>query len=196
MIIKVKLPGALYAEILRDLERPHPFAAERVGFVTGRMGTLEDGLLLLLTGYRSIPDCEYVNDPNVGARIGSDAITWAMQAAYHGRPRREGVFHVHLHGHRGGQPGMSGTDRPEDSAGWSLGSSPSGRDAAHGIIILSLNHGSAWVLLPGRDASMPMRPCMAVHRLSPIGVFDSMGERAMESRGPLLLKAVLSTGSD
>lgn len=148
MKILIKLTGALHADMLHDLTRKHPFAAERVGFVTVRIGTLaDDGRLILLTGYYPIPDSDYVNDPSVGARIGNDAITWAMQVAYHGCPRREGVFHVHLHGHRG-ETGMSGVDSREIPP-MIPGFQGVGRDAPHGIIILSLNHGSAWVWLPG-----------------------------------------------
>jgi hypothetical protein len=51
-------------------------------------------------------------DHIVGARIGSEALTWAMQAVYHGRPAREGIFHIHLHAHRG-ETGMSETDQRE-----------------------------------------------------------------------------------
>jgi hypothetical protein len=173
MTITLKVPGALFAEILRDLERPHPFAAERVGFVTGRTGTLADGRLILLTGYYSIPDHEYVDDPSVGARIGSTAITWAMQAAYYGRPRREGVFHIHLHGHHG-RTGMSGTDRREIPP-MIPGFRSVGRDAAHGIIILSLNHGSAWVWLPGEQESA-LAMAMAIIG-SPVIVFAQEEER-------------------
>src|SRR5713226_3783448 len=148
MKVIVKLTGALHAEILRDLTRRHPFAAERVGFVSARIGTLvDDGRLILLTRYHSIPDDEYVNDPSVGARIGSAAITWAMQAAYHGRPQREGVFHIHLHGHRG-ETGMSGVDNREIPP-MIPGFQSVGRDAVHGFVILSLDHGSTWVWLPG-----------------------------------------------
>ena len=89
MRIKIKLTGALHAEIIRDLARPHPFAAERVGFVSGRMGTLADnGRLVLLTRYHSIPDDQYLDDPSVGARIGSEAITWAILAASYTTPHR------------------------------------------------------------------------------------------------------------
>ena len=52
MKIIIKLTGALHAEILQDLSRVHPFSAERVGFVSGRIGTLDDdGRLVLLTRY-------------------------------------------------------------------------------------------------------------------------------------------------
>lgn len=172
-MIKIKLTGALHAEILRDLERRHPFAAERVGFVTGRMGTLADGQLILLTSYHSIPDHEYVDDPSVGARIGSDAITWAMQAAYHGRPTREGVFHIHLHGHRG-RAGMSGTDSREIPC-MIPGFQSVGRDAAHGIVILSLNHGSTWVWLPGQPEPA-QAASMAVIGF-PVGAFERGREK-------------------
>lgn len=167
-MIKIKLTGALHAEILRDLERPHPFAGERIGFVTGRMGTLVDGKLIILTGYHVIPDHEYIKDPKVGARIGSEAITWAMQAAYHGRPKREGVFHIHLHGHHG-QTGLSGVDRREVPP-MIPGFQSVGREAAHGIIILSLDHGSAWVWLPGQQEFMEATSMAVIG--SPIGVFD------------------------
>lgn len=168
-MIKVKLTGTLHAEILQDLARPHPFAAERAGFVSGRTGTLpNNGRLILLTGYHSIPDAEYVRDSSVGCRIGSEAVTWAMQAAYHARPRREGIFHVHLHAHRG-ETGMSGVDSREIPP-MIPGFQSVGRDAAHGIIILSLNHGSTWVWLP-RQQEPEQAASMAVIG-SPIGVFQ------------------------
>jgi hypothetical protein len=170
MRIKIKLTGALHAEIIRDLARPHPFAAERVGFVSGRMGTLADnGRLVLLTRYHSIPDDQYLDDPSVGARIGSEAITWAMQAAFHGRPAREGIFHIHLHGYRG-ETGMSGTDNREIPR-LIPGFQSVGRDAPHGIIILSLDHGSGWVWLPGDKH--PVQAISIAVIGAPLAVFDS-----------------------
>jgi hypothetical protein len=168
MMIKIKLTGALHAEMLQDLRRPHPFAAERVGFVTGRTGTLAAGRLILLTGYHVIPDDQYLEDRKVGARIGSAAITWAMQAAYHGRGVREGVFHIHLHGHNG-RTGMSNTDSREIPSMIS-GFRSVGREAAHGIIILSTNHGTAWVWLPGSDDLVQASSISVIG--SPIAVFE------------------------
>lgn len=173
MIIKIKLTGTLHEEMLHDLKRPHPFAAERIGFTTGRISTLENGRLILLTRYHVIPDHQYMKDNKVGARIGSEAITWAMQAAYHGRGAREGVFHIHLHGHRG-QTGMSGTDSREIPP-MVAGFKSVGREAAHGIIILSLNHGSAWVWLPGCDDSLQAASISVIG--TPVAVFDQGDER-------------------
>lgn len=168
MKTEIKLNGALYAEIIQDLTRPHPFAAERVGFVFCRRGSLADqGSLILLTRYHSIPDNQYIDDPAVGARIGSEAMTWAMQAVYHGRPAREGIFHIHLHGHRG-ETGMSGTDAREIPR-LMPGFQSVGREAPHGIIILSADHGSGWVWLRG-SAEPVHADCVSVIG-APVGVF-------------------------
>jgi hypothetical protein len=169
MKVEIKLNGALYAKIIRDLARPHPFAAERVGFVLCRLGSLADlGCLILLTRYHSIPDNQYMKDHTVGARISSEALTWAMQAVYYGRPGREGIFHIHLHGHRG-ETGMSGTDRHEIPK-LMPGFQSVGREAAHGIIILSADHGSGWVWLRG-SAEPVQADCVSVIG-TPVGVFE------------------------
>jgi len=152
MNIRLKMSGTLYGAVMRDLERPHPFAAERVGFVSGRLGSLADGgKLVLLTRYHSIPDDRYLDDPHVGARINSEAITSAMQTVYHDRSTHEGIFHVHLHLHRG-EPRPSPTDWREIPK-MMPGFQAVGRQAAHGMILLSADHGSAWVWLPGQSES-------------------------------------------
>lgn len=169
MNLEIKMAGALYGEILRDLRRSHPFAAERVGFVFGRLGTIsEGGKLILLTRYHAIPDEQYIEDDAVGARIGSDAMTWAMQAVYHGRLAREAIFHIHLHPFTG-ETGMSGTDRREIPR-LIPGFQAVGREAPHGIIILSTDHGSGWVWLPGTQESMPVRSISVIG--NPVGVFE------------------------
>jgi hypothetical protein len=154
------------------LARQHPFAAERVGFVFGRLGSLADqGRLILLNHYHPIPDGQYLTDSTVGARIGSDALTWAMQAVYHRRPTREGIFHIHLHRHRG-EPEMSTADMRETPK-LVPGFRSVGRDAAHGIIILSSDHGSGWVWLPG--GSEPIRADRISVIGAPVGVFEREG---------------------
>jgi hypothetical protein len=169
MNVAIKMTGQLYDEIRRDLERPHPFAFERVGFVFGKIGTASDaGRLVLLTRYHAIPDDHYLDDPTVGARIGPDAMTWAMQTVYHGRPEREGIFHIHMHA-LPGETGMSRTDAREVPP-MIPGFQSVGRDAAHGILILSLDHGSGWVRLPG---SKELVPCSTMSVIgAPVRVFD------------------------
>jgi hypothetical protein len=150
MRLKIKLTGPLFSQIVHDLARPHPFAAERAGFVFGRIGSLvNNGKVIIFTRYHSIPDDQYMDDPTVGARIGGAALTWAMQAVHSGRPAREGIFHVHMHRHTG-EPRMSKIDNrdiPQLMPGF-RSVSPS---AAHGIVLLSLDHGSVWVWLPDHD---------------------------------------------
>jgi hypothetical protein len=165
----IKMTGALYAEMLGDLARPHPFAGERVGFVLGRYGSLgNSSFLVLLHRYYSIPNHQYIADHAVGARIGKEAITWGMQAAYRGRPMREGVFHVHLHAHKG-KTDMSGVDRretPEVVRGFRT----VGADAIHGILILSLDHAAGWVWLPGsNELAVAASVCVIGH---PIQIFE------------------------
>jgi hypothetical protein len=165
----IKMTGALHNAMMSDLKRPHPFAAERVGFVFGKIGSQVDGgRLILLTRYHSIPDEQYVDDDSVGARIGSDALTWAMQAVYHSRPNREGIFHIHLHAHNG-ETGMSRTDKRETPK-LIPGFQSVGRDAAHGIIILSLDHGTGWVWT--RNSEEPTHAARISVIGAPIEVFE------------------------
>jgi len=169
MSISIKLTGGLHREMVTDLARPHPFAAERAGFAFGRVGSLSnESKVILLCLYHSIPDNQYVDDPTVGARIGSEAITWAMQAVYYGRPGREGIFHVHMHPHRG-RTGMSGVDRRELPR-LMPGFQAVGRDAAHGIIILSLDHGAGWVWLPGSKEPVAASTVSVIGK--PLRVFE------------------------
>jgi len=169
MTVEIRMTGSLYEQIHQDLGRSHPFAAERIGFVFGRVGSLADeGRLVLLTRYHSIPDDQYIEDETVGARIGSDAMAWAMQAVYHARPRREGIFHIHLHPHRG-ETGMSGTDRREIPK-LMPGFQSVGRAAAHGIIILSRDHGAGWVWLPGQKEPIAADTISVIGK--PLGVFE------------------------
>ena len=173
-MVQIRMTGSLYERITTDLARPHPFAAERVGFAFGRIGTLaEEGRLVLLTRYHSIPDDQYIEDERVGARIGSDALTWAMQAVYHGRPSREGIFHVHVHPHAG-KTGMSRTDAREIPK-LMPGFQSVGREAAHGIIILSRDHGAGWVLLPTRKEPVEAHVISVIGKS--LGVFEKGAAR-------------------
>lgn len=163
MSVHIKIPGQLYQEMLADLKRPHPFAGERVGFVFGRAARSTDGhSLLLLTRFHSIPDGHYVRDDEVGARIGRDAMAWAMQAVHGGRARREGLFHIHLHDHLG-PPHASKVDAVELPR-MIPGFRSVNAEAPHGIIILSLDHGSGWVWLPESEEAA------RAQRISVIGV--------------------------
>lgn len=102
-----KIPRALLLAALADLERPHPFAGERLGFFSFRQSLEAAEPLLLCFEYHSIPDDHYVEDYSVGGRIGGAAIQAAMGRAYN---TGAGQLWVHTHG-RNGMPWVSPTDR-------------------------------------------------------------------------------------
>jgi hypothetical protein len=145
MTWSIRITSQMLAEVRLDLARRHPFAAERVGFVFARMGN-RDGpeIQILPTGYTPIADDEYVDDPEVGARIDSAAIRRAMQTSL---SQGAGVFHVHMHEHKG-RPRYSGTD---------LGSYPDlvrgfrnvSPTVAHGALLLSRDSLECLVWTPG-----------------------------------------------
>jgi hypothetical protein len=133
MRARVRIPAAVYAAALADLKRPHAFAAERVGFMSAKVGNRTgEPLLVLGTGYEPVDDDHYVEDEYVGARINTDAIRANMQRIL---DTGEGSFHVHLHPHKGA-PRLSQTDRreiPRLVESFRL----VGPSAAHGIVVLS-----------------------------------------------------------
>ena len=142
MKVCFKITTALLTTIRADLRRPHPFAHERVGFISAGLSAVGDGLLVLAREYRPVADDEYLNDPTVGAMMGPDAIRNALQWAL-----QDGVamFHVHTHiGH--GIPGFSGIDLREN-AKFVPDFFKVAPQCAHGAIVLSdtAAHGLIWV---------------------------------------------------
>jgi hypothetical protein len=165
---ELRVARSLYEALLADLERPHAFAAERIGFVVVRQVNVSaDAALFLLSEFISVPDEHYIDDPRVGARIGTEALTLASHRIYHGRLRGEGVFHVHLHGH-GGEPGMSRTDARELPT-LIPGFQSVGPGAPHGVIIWSLDHAAVWVGLPGEKNPVRIDKVSVVG--SPVSIF-------------------------
>jgi len=110
MRICFKATDTLVSAIRTDLARPHLFAAERVGFISCRVGALEPtGLIILAHKYHPVDDGDYVDDATVGAMMGPTAIRKALEFAYN---NDVAMFHVHIHDHRG-IPAFSYIDRRE-----------------------------------------------------------------------------------
>ncbi|MBW7894134.1 MAG: ThiF family adenylyltransferase [Opitutaceae bacterium] len=103
----VKIPRTLLHAALADLERPHQFAGERLGFFSFRQSLDASEPLLLCFTYHSIPDEQYIEDYSVSGRISGAAIQAAMERAY---KTGAGQIWVHTHG-RKGIPGVSPTDQ-------------------------------------------------------------------------------------
>ncbi|MFL5241564.1 MAG: hypothetical protein ACJ8FY_05605 [Gemmataceae bacterium] len=154
MPITIQLSRKLYKEMLTDLRRPHAHAAERVGFLYGRLAAS----VIVMTRYVPVFDEQYMRDLTVGARINGDAIRAAMQGVI---DTGDGVFHTHLH-EWPGRPSFSPTD--DDELPKLIPAFRAvGRDQASGLFLLSPDSAIANVWVPG--ASGPERAA----RISIIG---------------------------
>jgi hypothetical protein len=110
MRIRFKMTSRLLSEIMQDLVRPHIFAAERVGFVACRIGSLaSSGIVVLAHSYLPVKDDDYVDLPGPAATMNSSAIRKALQFSYH---NNAAMFHIHMHGHVG-TPDFSHVDERE-----------------------------------------------------------------------------------
>lgn len=105
--IRFRIPEQLHKKMLSDLNRPHSFAYERVGFLFAKTVKLSSNVTLIIAiEYIPVADKDYINDKEVGAKINSNAIRNAMQGTLE---KDCGCFHVHLHDHSG-KPSPSFTD--------------------------------------------------------------------------------------
>ena len=142
MNLLFKITSVLLATIRVDLHRPHPFAHERVGFISAGLSATGGDVLILAREYRPVLDHDYLRDPSVGAMMGPDAIRkalqWAMQSGC-------ALFHVHSHGGQG-VPGFSSTDLRENAKFVPdfLKVAP---QCIHGVIVLSdtAARGQVWL---------------------------------------------------
>jgi len=148
MRVVFKLTKRLLEKVHARLQRSHPFAFERVGFLLCRVGLLEGGgVAVLAHDLHEVADGDYLDDPSVGAMMGPDAIRKALQTAYN---RQASMFHVHLHLHRG-KPHFSRIDETETAKFvpdfWNV--QP---ELPHGAIVFSEDSacGKCWV--PGMKA--------------------------------------------
>jgi len=146
MKIHFKMLRSQRDAILRGLLRPHEYAAERVGFVSCRFGRSDSSLMVLAHTFHPVLDEDYECDPSVGARMKSAAIRSALQVAL---SSDVGMFHVHVHDHRG-LPGPSSVDWTEWQKFvpnfWHVRP-----QLPHGALILSRDRLSGWCWYPKRQ---------------------------------------------
>jgi proteasome lid subunit RPN8/RPN11 len=95
MTIRFKITRRLLQTIRRDLDRPHKFAHERVGFVSASASASRGHLCILAREYRPVADNDYAPDLSVGAMMGPEAIRKALQWAMN---EHVSIFHIHSHG--------------------------------------------------------------------------------------------------
>lgn len=141
MKVRFKITSGLLATIRLDLQRPHPFAHERVGFISAGLSAVGHDVLALAQAYRPVRDEDYQRDQTVGVMMGTEAIRhalqWAMQDGI-------GLFHVHTHGRRG-IPDFSKIDLREN-AKFVPDFFKVAPQCVHGAIVLSdtAAHGQVW----------------------------------------------------
>lgn len=112
MSITFQISEKILSTIHQDLSRPHPFAFERVGFLTcSSQIDEEQNLVIISKAYHPIKDEHYIDDPNYGALIGADAIRMALQLSY---SQNASIIHIHKHEHMG-RPKFSRTDNQESN---------------------------------------------------------------------------------
>lgn len=94
MTVLFRATESLMEGVRADLSRPHPFAHERVGFISVRAAQGHANLVLLAEDYHPVAESDYIRDPMVGARIGQEALRKALNIAL---LNPVGMFHVHMH---------------------------------------------------------------------------------------------------
>jgi hypothetical protein len=153
-----KIQKRMLDEIHADLSRPHPFAAERVGFISCKIASIDtSSVAVLAQTYLPVADDHYEDDPSVGAMLNGAAFRAALQHSYRSRTA---IFHVHRHEHRG-QPRFSHVDIGEAKRFvpdfWKV--QPA---FPHGVIVLSHDrmHGLCW--FPGHRAPLVFATYMVI----------------------------------
>jgi hypothetical protein len=151
MRVRFKILTTLLEAVRNDLLRPHPFAAERVGFLSCRGASSSAGLVILVHSYHPVADLDYVDDRTVGAMMGPAAIRKALQLAYRDEVS---IFHVHKHDHPG-RTSFSSVDSRESAKFvpdfWNVQS-----ELPHGAIVLSRDSAYGLCWHPGSPKPLPI----------------------------------------
>jgi len=106
------ITSELLTQVHDDLSRLHPFALERVTFLSCRTETLNGKEIgLLADSLHVVADEDYEHSTTMGALIGGAAFRKVLQYCY---AHDVSMFHVHRHEHRG-RPVFSRIDIQENT---------------------------------------------------------------------------------
>jgi hypothetical protein len=160
MRLTLRITDQLLHEMHRDLDRPHHFAGERVGFLSCGVGALPGKALGIYAAlYHPVADDDYLPDSQAAAMLGPGAFRKILQRAYN---NHGSILHVHRHDHVG-EPIPSGIDDSESRRFipdfWKV--CP---NYPHGTLILSLDSmwGQLWI--PGNRKIYPFEKYCVVGR--------------------------------
>jgi hypothetical protein len=152
MKVSFRITRDLLAQIHTDLSRPHPFAAERVAFLScGAAALPGGGLTVLAEEIHSVADDHYLDYPRAGATIGSAAFRTVLELAYN---RPVSMFHIHRHDHHG-IPRFSPLDLRE-SARFVPDFAKVRPGRPHGVLVLSYDALTGLCWYPGERAPVPI----------------------------------------
>jgi hypothetical protein len=150
MKVVIRLTRSLWSQVHADLDRPHEFAAERVGFLLAAAADIANGVLLLPTRWLPVRDSDYLDVPGAGATIGARAFRGVLENVYGSRLT---ALHVHRHEHRG-RPSFSEVDE-ESMREFVPGLFNACKNVVHGALVLSRD--SATAAIWQRKATAPTR---------------------------------------
>lgn len=145
MRVTVRIQRNFFGALIKDLQRPHAIAGERVGFLFAKEAdaTPEERLLFPIE-YEPVRDEDYLATNSVGASFNTSAIRSALQ-----RSRTSGwsCLQVHMHDHDG-HTGFSAVDRKTiDELAASL--RVVAPRASHGGVVFSRQSATARIWVPG-----------------------------------------------
>jgi|SRR6266568_5493256 len=136
-----RMTSELFEQLHDDLSRPHPFAFERVAFLSCKTAHLAGGgTVLLAHSAHVVADDDYEPSETMGALLGSAAFRKILQYGY---AHCVSIFHVHRHDHQG-LPEFSKVD-VQESAKYVPDFFKVRPNQPHGAIVLS--HDSATGLI-------------------------------------------------
>jgi len=167
MTISFHITKKTLAIIHDDLSRSHPFALERVGFITcSPKVDKENNLVLFVNAYHPVKDEHYIDDPNYGALIGADAIRMALELSYN---QNASIIHIHRHEHKG-RPKFSRTDNQESNK-----FIPSFINIKpllpHATVVLSYDSMTGRCWLPNMEHPVPINKFIITKPSERLGVF-------------------------
>ena len=106
MKVELRITAQLLNRVHTDLSRQHPFACERVAFISCKPAALRTGTLLVANDLHPVLDEDYERDSSVGAMLNGGAFRRILQFAYN---NAVSILHVHRHEHYG-RPWFSDVD--------------------------------------------------------------------------------------